>query len=85
MKLTFRAVLFYILIILGLTTLITGLVLYSWPRGPQSGRIEFLGLRKDDWRDFHMQISIVLSVILLVHILENRSCVKVYVKTTLGS
>ncbi|MCS7125370.1 MAG: DUF4405 domain-containing protein [Aigarchaeota archaeon] len=85
MKLTFRAVLFYILIIIGLTTLITGLVLYSWPRGPQSGRIEFLGLRKDDWRDLHMQISIVLAVILLVHILENRNSVKVYVKTTLGS
>ncbi len=72
------------MIILGLVVLITGLILYMWPRGPQSGRIEFLSLRKDGWRDFHMQTSILLTFILIIHLLENRNCVKTYVKTTLG-
>jgi len=84
MKLTLRAVIFYLMVILGLVVLVTGLILYVWPRGPQSGRIEFLSLRKDDWRDFHMQTSIILIFILIIHILENRDCVKAYVKTTLG-
>jgi len=84
MKLTLRAAIFYLMTILGLVVLVTGLVLYIWPRGPQSGRIEFLSLRKDDWRDFHMQTSILLAIVLIIHLLENRNCVKTYVKTTLG-
>lgn len=84
-KITLRAVLFYLMVILGLAVLITGLILYLWPRGPQSGRLEFLSLRKDDWRDFHMQLSIFLTITLVIHLLENRNCVKMYVKNTLGS
>ena len=84
MKLTLRVVIFYLLIILGLIVLVTGLILYMWPRGPQSGKIDFLSLRKDDWRDFHMQTSIVLAFVLIIHLVENRTCVKTYVKTTLG-
>ncbi|MEM3741669.1 MAG: DUF4405 domain-containing protein [Nitrososphaerota archaeon] len=83
-RITFRAALFYVMVILGIAVLITGLILYVWPRGPQSGRLEFLSLRKDDWRDLHMQISIFLTIVLIVHLLENRYCVKTYVKTTLG-
>lgn len=84
MRITFRAVLFYLMVILGLAALITGMILYVWPRGPQSGKLEFLSLRKDDWRDLHMQISIFLTLVLAIHLLENRHCVKTYVKTTLG-
>ncbi len=85
MKLTLRAALFYLMVFLGIITLMTGLILYVWPRGPQSGKIEFLGLRKDDWRDFHMQTSIFLAFVLVIHLLENRNCVKTYIKTTIGS
>ncbi|MCL7401335.1 MAG: DUF4405 domain-containing protein [Thaumarchaeota archaeon] len=70
--------------ILGLVVLVTGLILYVWPKGPHSGRIDFFGLRKDDWRDLHMQTSILLTFTLIIHLLENRNCVKTYVKTTLG-
>ncbi|MCL7383180.1 MAG: DUF4405 domain-containing protein [Thaumarchaeota archaeon] len=57
MKLTLRAVIFYLMFILGLVVLVTGLILYVWPKGPHSGRIDFFGLRKDDWRDLRERLK----------------------------
>ncbi|MEM2148470.1 MAG: DUF4405 domain-containing protein [Nitrososphaerota archaeon] len=72
------------MVILSILVMFTGVLLYLWPKGPQSGRIEILGFRKDDWRDIHMNLSIILTVVLIIHILENRKCVAYYVKTTIG-
>jgi hypothetical protein len=83
-KIGVRATLFYLMLVLGLLTLVTGLVLYVWPHGPRSGQLLFLGLNKSGWSEWHTYITLVAIVLIALHLLENRKCVDVYVRTTLG-
>jgi len=78
-----RIIIFYLLVVLGVATISTGAVLYFWPRGPQSGRIQVLSADKSTWQDIHTQASLLATVVLAVHLIENRRCVKVYVRETL--
>ncbi len=79
-----RVLLFYLMTIFGTLTMITGLILYFWPRGPRAGRLEIFGYTKDFWKDLHMYIAIVAVVIIIFHVIENRRAVKHYVKETIG-
>jgi hypothetical protein len=83
-RITFRTSLFYSMLSLGLLTLITGLILYLWPHGPRSGQLIFLGLNKSGWGTWHTYITLIAIALIGVHLLENRKCVDIYVKTTLG-
>jgi hypothetical protein len=81
---TFRTSLFYSMLSLGLLTLVTGFVLYLWPHGPRSGQLIFLGLNRNGWGTWHTYITVIAIALIVVHLLENRKCVDIYVKTTLG-
>jgi len=84
-RITFRASLFYSMLSLGLLTLVTGFILYLWPHGPRSGQLIFLGLNKSGGGGtWHTYITLIAIALIVVHLLENRNCVDVYVKTTLG-
>ena len=83
-RLTVRAVLFYSMLVLGLLSLASGFILYFWPHGPRSGQLIFLGLNKSGWGTWHTYITLIAIALIVVHLLENRNCVDVYVKTTLG-
>jgi hypothetical protein len=82
-RITFRASLFYSMLSLGLLTLVTGFILYLWPHGPRSGQLIFLGLNRSGWGTWHTYITLIAIALIVVHLLENRNCVDVYVKTTL--
>jgi Domain of unknown function (DUF4405) len=82
-RITFRAPLFYSMLSLGLLTMVTGFILYLWPHGQRSGQLIFLGLDKSGWGTWHTYITLIAIALILVHLVENRKCVNVYVKTTL--
>ena len=83
-RITFRTSLFYSMLSLGLLTLVTGFILYLWPHGPRSGQLIFLGLNRSEWGTWHTYITLIAIALIVVHLLENRKCVDIYVKTTLG-
>ena len=83
-RITFRTSLFYSMLSLGLLTLVTGFIPYLWPHGPRSGQLIFLGLNGNGWGTWHTYITVIAIALIVVHLLENRNCVDVYVKTTLG-
>lgn len=81
---TLRPILFYLMLVIGILSLFTGLVLYAWPHGPQAGRIVFLGMTKGGWQDLHTYVSIMAIVFIILHLIENRKCVSYYIKETIG-
>ena len=83
-RITVRVTLFYSMLLLGVLTLVTGFILYLWPSGPRSGQLFFLGLNKGGWGEWHTYITLVAIALIALHLLENRKCVDVYVRTTLG-
>ena len=78
-----RILLFYAMLAGGIVTMFTGLLLYFWPRGPRAGQLIILGFDKDFWKDLHTYTTIIAVVLILLHILENRACVKMYIRETL--
>jgi cytochrome b subunit of formate dehydrogenase len=84
-RLTVRKTLFYIMVFLGIIMLFTGVVLYLWPHGPQSGRMLFLGATKGTWSDWHTYLSLAAAGIIIVHLIENVACVRRYVGDTIGA
>ncbi|WP_202318823.1 DUF4405 domain-containing protein [Archaeoglobus neptunius] len=78
-----RIFLFYSMILSGMFTIFTGFVLYFWPRGPRSGQLIFLGFQKQFWQDVHTYVALAGVILITLHILENRNCVKMYVRETL--
>ncbi len=80
---TVRKTLFYLMVAVGATVLFTGFVLYLWPRGPQSGRLLFLGADKATWSDWHTYLSLFGVGIILFHLVENRAVLRTYVRSTL--
>lgn len=78
-----RIVLFYLMVLSGLVIAFTGILLYLWPHGPRSGRIEIFGFTKDVWRSIHTYTAIFGVIVILLHLIENRRCVKMYVRETL--
>jgi hypothetical protein len=83
-RVTVKAPLFYSMLALGFLTLATGFILYLWPHGPRSGQLIFLGLSKSGWGTWHTYITLTAIMLIVLHLLENRKCVDLYIKTTLG-
>lgn len=69
---------FLISIFFGTLSLVTGVVLYLWPK-PRAGWYEFLGLSKANWSDLHTYFSLIALVAILVHLIVNRRSIKLYV------
>ena len=78
-----RIILFYIVVISGIITTITGFVLYFWPKGPRAGKLLILGCTKGFWKDLHTWVTIFTFIVILLHLIENRKAIKLYIKETL--
>jgi len=78
-----RIFLFYSMTIAGFITAVTGFILYFWPRGPRAGQLVIFGFQKNFWQDIHTYLALTAAVLIILHIIENRACVKMYVKETL--
>ncbi|MFN3384161.1 MAG: DUF4405 domain-containing protein [Archaeoglobaceae archaeon] len=78
MQAKLRVILFTISMIFGTLSLVTGVVLYFWPK-PRAGWYEFLGLSKANWSDLHTHVSLIALVAILVHLIVNRRSIKLYV------
>jgi len=83
-RLVVRSTLFYSMLAMGFLSLLTGFILYFWPHGQRAGRLIFSGLNKTAWSELHTYVSVVAVVLVVVHLLENRQRVNLYVKATLG-
>lgn len=78
-----RVVLFYSMIFSGIITVITGFILYFWPHGPRAGQLIVLGFQKQVWQDIHTYLALTAAILIILHIIENRACVRMYVRETL--
>ena len=83
-KLSVKTGLFYLLVGFGILSFVTGLVLFFWPSGPRAGWIFFMDLNKGSWSDIHSYLSLVLIPVAVLHLIENRRCVKQYVDMTMN-
>lgn len=77
-----RSGLFYGMLILGFLSLMTGLVLFLWPNGQRAGRLIFSGVNKSIWSEWHTYLSVIAVILIVLHLIENRRGVSVYVKNT---
>ncbi|WP_456328813.1 DUF4405 domain-containing protein [Archaeoglobus sp.] len=78
-----RILLFYSMITSGIITTITGFILYFWPSGPRAGQLVIFGFQKQVWEDIHTYLALVAAVLIILHVIENKACVKMYIRETL--
>ncbi|MEM4472567.1 MAG: DUF4405 domain-containing protein [Archaeoglobaceae archaeon] len=72
-----RLIVFMFSLFFGFVSLITGLVLYFWPK-PRAGWYSFLGLNKQTWSDLHTYFSLIALLVVIVHLIVNRKSIKLY-------
>ncbi|WP_290598216.1 MULTISPECIES: DUF4405 domain-containing protein [unclassified Archaeoglobus] len=78
-----RIVLFYSMVATGIVTAITGLVLYFWPHGPKAGQLIIFGFQKQFWQDIHTYLALTAAILIILHVIENKACVRMYIRETL--
>jgi hypothetical protein len=80
-KQTYRGLVSLNLVISGLISIITGIVLYFMPEGRVAYWIiwELLGLTKDQWQSLHTLSSYLLLVFMILHTINNWSSIKNYI------
>jgi len=78
-----RILLFYSMIVSGIITIITGFILYFWPHGPRAGQLVIFGFQKQFWKDIHIYLALTAAALIILHVIENRACVRMYVRETL--
>ncbi|MCC6028529.1 MAG: hypothetical protein DSO01_04770 [Archaeoglobi archaeon] len=76
-----KVAIFVIATIFGFLSLITGLILYFWPRGPRAGWIVLYGLDKQTWGEIHTYLSLISILAILIHLIVNRKSIKLYIDT----
>ncbi len=67
--------------IFGFLSLITGLILYFWPRGPRAGWVVLYGFDKPTWGEIHAHLSLISILAILIHLIINRRSIKFYIDT----
>ncbi|MEM2086676.1 MAG: DUF4405 domain-containing protein [Archaeoglobaceae archaeon] len=79
-----RILIFAIALALGILSLITGLILYFWPHGPRSGQLIIFGMTKSGWSELHTYASILALIVILVHLIVNRTSIRLYFRYLRG-
>lgn len=74
-----RMIIALIILISGILTFITGVLLYTAPAG-RGGQIELLGLAKNDWRTLHSYFAFTLAGFSITHIYLNFNAIARYFK-----
>ncbi|MEM4155840.1 MAG: DUF4405 domain-containing protein [Archaeoglobaceae archaeon] len=79
-----RILIFAIALALGILSLITGLILYFWPHGPRSGQLIIFGMTKLGWSELHTYASILALIVIVVHLIVNRTSIRLYFRYLRG-
>ncbi|MEM4690246.1 MAG: DUF4405 domain-containing protein [Archaeoglobaceae archaeon] len=79
-----RILIFAIALALGILSLITGLILYFWPHGPRAGQLIIFGMTKLGWSELHTYASILALIVILVHLIVNRTSIRLYFRYLRG-
>jgi ubiquinone/menaquinone biosynthesis C-methylase UbiE len=80
-RIAVRILLFYSMATLSILEGITGFALYSWE---SKTRTVLLGLSKSGWADAHFIVALSLTIVLILHLFENRLILPLYIGTVLG-
>ncbi len=73
-----------LLAVLGLATLITGMILATAPHGPGSGRAIALGLTKGEWSTVHELVGFAAAGVAVLHVYVNHRALIFHFKRVAG-
>lgn len=79
-----RILIFAIALALGILSLVTGLILYFWPHGPRAGQLIIFGMTKLEWGEVHTYASILALIVILIHLVVNRTSIRLYFRYLRG-
>ena len=75
-----RRITVLLMLILGVVILVSGVTLYTFPRGPRSGTITVLGITKRLWIDIHVYTAFTLVGLTILHVYLNLPSIICYVR-----
>lgn len=84
MLIRIRILIFALAVALGILSLATGLILYFWPHGPRAGQLIIFGMNKSGWGEIHTYASILALIVILIHLIVNRTSIKLYFRYLRG-
>ncbi len=76
-----RSLIFWGMVVSGLVTLISGLILWFAPRGPHSREIILYGFQKSTWLDIHPYFALLAIGLVALHLVDKRKCLKIYLRS----
>jgi len=80
-----RAVVALALLTTGLFQAVSGLILYTAPKGRGAGDLIVLyGLEKHLWKEYHFYIGILIMCLVVVHLILNWKMFKNELKSLIG-
>jgi|Deesub1362A_J573_1020465.scaffolds.fasta_scaffold00634_2 cytochrome b subunit of formate dehydrogenase len=79
-----KHVIFWSMIVTGILTLITGFVLWLAPKGSHSREAVIYGLQKSTWLDIHPWIAISAILLVGIHLIDRRVCLRLYLRNPLN-
>ena len=79
-----RAVVALTLLTTGLFQAVSGLILYTAPRGRGVGDIILYGFEKHLWKEYHFYIGILIICLVVVHLILNWKMFKNELKSLIG-
>lgn len=73
-----------VLALCGLALVISGIVLYILPGGPQGATATFL-LSKGQWKALHIDTALLFLIAVILHVYFNWSCLWCYIQPPLSA
>ncbi len=80
-RLTTRFLIFWGMVVSGVVTLISGLILWFAPHGPHSKEVILYGLQKSTWLDIHPYVALLAIGLVAVHLIDKWRYLKIYTKS----
>ncbi len=80
-RLNTRFLVFWGMVVSGLVTLISGLILWFAPRGPHSREVILYGLQKSTWLDIHPYFALLAIGLVAIHLIDKWRCLKIYFRS----
>jgi len=77
-RLKTRFLIFWGMVISGLVTLVSGLILWFAPRGPHSREVILYGFQKSTWLDLHPYLALLTVGMVAIHLVDKWRCLKIY-------
>lgn len=80
-RLKVRFLIFWGMVVSGLVTLISGLILWFAPHGPYSKEAILYGLQKSTWLDIHPYFALLAIGLVAIHLVDKWRCLKIYFRS----